>query len=79
MRKRTRKRLTLSELEAEAKNILLLPHPCIKYLVINFLHLSLGLGTHLFVKVPRPGDSERSNLFGQVKLPPVTTSLTTHW
>jgi len=39
--------------------------------------------THLFVKVPRPGDSEgrqRSDLFGiRVKLPPVTTSLTTHW
>jgi len=37
----------------------------------------LGLGNHLFVKVPRPGDSE--DLCGlRVKLPPVTTSLTTH-
>jgi len=34
----------------------------------------LGLGTHLFVKVPRPGDSEGTF---SVKLPPVTTSLTT--
>jgi len=34
----------------------------------------LGLGTHLFVTVPRPGDSER--IF-RVKLSPVTTSLTT--
>jgi len=24
------------------------------------LKVSLGLGTHLFVKVPRPGDSKRS-------------------
>jgi len=36
----------------------------------------LGLGPYLFVKVPRPGDSEV--IYGlQVKLPPVTTSLTT--
>jgi len=50
--------------------------------------LRIDLGTHLFVKVPRPGDSERTfsvstrrqrkDLFGlRVKLPPVTTSLTT--
>jgi len=38
--------------------------------------MDLGLGTHLLVKVPRPG--ERSDLFGfRVKLPPATTSLTT--
>jgi len=36
----------------------------------------LGLDTHLFVKVPRPGDSEGSFLV-RVELPPVTTSLTT--
>jgi len=36
----------------------------------------LGLGTHLFVKVPRPGDSEWPFSL-RVKLPPVTTSLTT--
>jgi len=36
---------------------------------------TLGLGTHLFVKVPRP---QQSDLFClRVKLPPVTTSLTT--
>jgi len=40
--------------------------------------LGLGLCPHLFVKLPRPG--QRSYLFGlRVKLPPVTTSLTTHW
>jgi len=38
---------------------------------------SLGLGTHLFVKVPRPGDSEGTFSVFQVKLPPVTTSLIT--
>jgi len=32
------------------------------------------VGSHLFVKVPRPGDSEVTI---RVKLPPVTTSLTT--
>jgi len=33
----------------------------------------LGLGTHLLVKVPRPGDSEMTfSVFG-VKLSPVTT------
>jgi len=37
----------------------------------------LGLGTHLFVKVPRPGDSEVTFFGLQVKLPPVITSLTT--
>jgi len=31
------------------------------------------LGTHLFVKVPRPGDTEVSSC--QVKLPPVPTCL----
>jgi len=39
------------------------------------------LGTHLFVKVPRPKDSElkRRDLFSlRVKLPPVTISLSTH-
>jgi len=40
--------------------------------------LSLGLGPHLFVKVPRPGDSEVTFFDLRVKLPPVTTSLTTH-
>jgi len=35
----------------------------------------LGLGTYLFVKVPRPGDSE-GDLFGlRVKLPPVISAL----
>jgi len=35
------------------------------------------LGTHLFVKVPWPG-GQRRNLFGlRVKLPTVTTALTT--
>jgi len=35
------------------------------------------MGTHLFVKVPRPGDS-KTNLLGlPVKIPLVTTSLTT--
>jgi len=30
---------------------------------------SLGLGTYLFVKLPRPGDSEGTDLFGHpVKL-----------
>jgi len=83
------------------------------------LHLFSGfrrfrLSPHLFVKVPRPGDSEviftsssqaatcyyqtnhslveaiplsalpkdrrqRSDLYTRVKLPPVTTRLTTHW
>jgi len=39
----------------------------------------LGLGTHLFVKAPRPGDSGSSDLFGlRVKLLPVINSLTTH-
>jgi len=39
----------------------------------------LGLSTPLFVKVPRPGDSEGTfSVFGlRIKLPPVTTSLTT--
>jgi len=36
-----------------------------------------GLGAHLFVKVPRPGDSEVTFFGLRVKLPPVTTSLTT--
>jgi len=36
--------------------------------------LDSGLGTHLFVKVPRPGDSEVTFFGLQVKLPPVTTS-----
>jgi len=36
--------------------------------------LAIGLGTHLFVKVPREG----KDLFGhRVKLPSVTISLTT--
>jgi len=39
----------------------------------------LGLGTHLFVKVPRPGDSEVTFSVFRVKLPPVTTSLNTQW
>jgi len=36
-----------------------------------------GLNTHLFVKVRRPGDSEVTFSGLRVKLPPVTTSLTT--
>jgi len=36
-----------------------------------------GLSTRLFVKVPRPGDSEVAFSRLRVKLPPVTTSLTT--
>jgi len=39
------------------------------------------LGTLLFDKVPRPRDSklERRDLFGfRLKLPPVTTSISTH-
>jgi len=44
----------------------------------HIFHHGLGLGTYLFVKVPRPGDSELRDLFGlRVKLPHVTTSLTT--
>jgi len=38
----------------------------------------LGLGTHLFINVPRLGDSEGIFSVFRVKLPPVTTSLTTH-
>jgi len=38
----------------------------------------LGLGPHLFVKVPRPVDSEVYLCGLRFKLPPVTTSLTTH-
>jgi len=37
----------------------------------------LGAGTHLFVKVPRQGGSEGTFYELRVKLPPVTTSLTT--
>jgi len=47
--------------------------------VLSFIFLEFSsLGTHLFVKVPRLGDSEViCDLFGlRVKLPPVTTSLT---
>jgi len=40
--------------------------------------LYLGLGTHLFVKVPRPGDSEVTFFGLRVKLPLVTISLTTY-
>jgi len=36
-----------------------------------------GLGTHLFVKVSRPGDSKVIFSGHRVKLPLVTTSLTT--
>jgi len=36
----------------------------------------LGLDTHLFVKVPRPADREGTFSVFRVKLPPVTTSLT---
>jgi len=39
--------------------------------------ISLGLDTHLFVKVPQPEDSEGTFSIFRVKLPPVTTSLTT--
>jgi len=38
---------------------------------------SLALGTPLFVKVPRPGDSEGTFSVFELKLPPVTTSLQT--
>jgi len=37
----------------------------------------LGLDTDLFVKVPRPGDSEVTFSVFRVKLPLVTTRLTT--
>jgi len=37
----------------------------------------IGLGPHLLAKVPRPGDSEVTVFGLRVKLPPVTTSLTT--
>jgi len=37
----------------------------------------IALGTHLFVKVHRPEDSEGTFSVFQVKLPPVTTSQTT--
>jgi len=37
----------------------------------------LGLGTQLFVKLPRTNDSEVTFLVFRVKLLPVTTSLTT--
>jgi len=38
---------------------------------------SLGTGTHLFVKLRRPGGSQVTFFGLRVKLPPVTTSLTT--
>jgi len=41
------------------------------------LKINVGLGPHLFVKVPRPGDSKVPLCGLRVKLPPVTTSLTT--
>jgi len=34
----------------------------------------VGLGTHLFVKIPRPGDNEVTFSVFESKLPPVTTS-----
>jgi len=39
----------------------------------------LGLGTHLFVKVPQPGDSEGTFAVFRIKLSPAaaTTNLTT--
>jgi len=43
----------------------------------TFQFLALGLGPHLFVKVPRPGDSEVDLCGLRAKMPPVTTSLTT--
>jgi len=58
----------------------------IQYFVhaINFENLKFlqqkvwtGLGTHLFVKVPWPEDSEVTFSVFRVKLPTVTTSLTT--
>jgi len=42
-----------------------------------FTKLEIGLGTHLLVKVPRPGDSEETFLVLRVKLPPLSTSLIT--
>jgi len=45
----------------------------------TFYALFSGLGTHLFVKVPRPGDGKVTFSVFRVKLPPVTTSLTTQW
>jgi len=44
------------------------------FIVENLLEKNLGLGTHLFVNVHRPGASEGPL---RVKLPSVTTSLTT--
>jgi len=41
-------------------------------------YLKYVLCTHLFVKVPRSRDSERTFFGFSVKLPSVTTSLSTH-
>jgi len=37
----------------------------------------ISIGTHLFVKVPRPGNSDVTFSFFESSLSPVTTSLTT--
>jgi len=42
------------------------------------MRIDLGLGPHLFVKVLQSGDSEVTFAVFRVKLPPVTTSLTTY-
>jgi len=39
--------------------------------------IGIDTGTHLFVKVPRTGDSERIFSVVESSFPPVTTSLTT--
>jgi len=46
--------------------------------ILNYYNLAFGLGTHLFVKVPRTGDSKVTFSVFRVKLPPVTTSVTNH-
>jgi len=49
----------------------------ISFLVFQEFIIFFGFGTHLFVKVPRPGDSEVTFSGLRLKLPPVTTCLTT--
>jgi len=46
------------------------------YFSMRRVILLIGLGTHLFVKVPWPGDSKVTFFGLRVKLPPVTPSLT---
>jgi len=47
-----------------------------KNLCLDFRFIVLRKGTHLFVKVPRPGDNKGIFSVFESKLPPVTTSLT---